>query len=197
MDYNFFNLRIIKLPDVTDDENPDILVYTYPGRRSGEYKPAKQGLYLIDSSNGPIKQEKESIDLNYVNKLVTVKIPDKNNNTYIFIPQGKSGSVEEIDVSELLLLILSFTRVRAESSAYIELSSQYGAPGTVISISGYGFAVGENVTITLGSTYMGSFVVDTTGEFSGEFLVPAIVFNNCLSVSSSKTSAILLLEMYK
>jgi len=156
MDYNFFNLRIIKLPDVTDDENPDILVYTYPGRRSGEYKPAKQGLYLIDSSNGQIKKEKESIDLNYVNKLVTVKIPDKNNNTYIFIPQGKSGSVEEIDV----FYPDSLTKYKT-----IEVNSSAGAAG----INVYAIKDLGNNDLCIVSNYCDVFKSDFYGNVSWNY----------------------------
>ena len=59
---------------------------------------------------------------------------------------------------------------------YIELSRRFGTPGTVISISGYGFAIEESVILTLGGIHIGNFTTDNLGEFSGEFTVPAIAF---------------------
>lgn len=95
--YNFFNIRAKVIPDVTEDNNQEILVYTYPGTRIGhEYQGARKGIYIVDPTTGEIVSENENFDLSKINRLETIISQDLENKTYIILPTGKSGSQEKI-----------------------------------------------------------------------------------------------------
>jgi len=97
VDYNFFNIRVESIPDVTGDGDEDFLVYTYPGRRGGnEYQGAQKGIYIVDSSKCSIVSKNENFDLEKINKLETITSQNLDNNTYILLPTGKSGSAEKV-----------------------------------------------------------------------------------------------------
>ena len=97
VDYNFFNMKVELLPDVTDDGNEDFLVCTFPGRRGGnEYQGAQKGIYIVDSSKCSIVSRNENYDLDKINTLETITSQTLDNNTYILLPTGKSSSAEKV-----------------------------------------------------------------------------------------------------
>jgi len=97
LSYNFFNLRAKKIPDMTGDGNSEILVYTYPGTRIGqEYQGAQKGIYILDPSACSIISKNENLDLSIVNKIETLTVRHPQNESYILLPIGKSGSTEKI-----------------------------------------------------------------------------------------------------
>jgi len=98
MDYNFFNLKIEFVPDVTGDGESDVIASTFPGKRLGnEYKGVK-GLYLLDISNGEIVWKNENLELSYTQELKPMKIGNKN---CLLLPVGKYSSQEKIKVVDL------------------------------------------------------------------------------------------------
>ncbi len=99
MDYNFFNVRAIEIPDATGDGGNDVLVYTYPGARTGsEYQGAQEGIFTIDSSSGEIICSNENMELTYVDELGMITITTPATKNYILLPIGKSGSEEKVRV---------------------------------------------------------------------------------------------------
>ncbi|GAF84203.1 unnamed protein product, partial [marine sediment metagenome] len=97
VDYNFFNMKVELIPDVTDDGNEDFLVYTFSGRRGGnEYQGAQKGIYIVDSSKCSIVSRNENYDLDKINTLETITSQSLGNNTYILLPTGKSSSAEKV-----------------------------------------------------------------------------------------------------
>lgn len=97
LNYNFFNLRAVEIPDVTGDGNPEVLVYTYPGTRIGqEYQGAQKGIYIVDPSTCDIVSKNENLELSIVNKIEILNVENPRNETYILLPIGRSGSTEKI-----------------------------------------------------------------------------------------------------
>lgn len=91
-DYNFFNLRIIAIEDVTNDGKSDIIASTFPGPRFGrEYKGVK-GIYLLDSKDGEIIWRNENTELDYIKQLETLEL----GKPYLAVPIGKTGIRERI-----------------------------------------------------------------------------------------------------
>jgi outer membrane protein assembly factor BamB len=99
MDYNFFNMRAAGLPDVNGDGSPDVLVYTYPGMRTGkQYQGAQAGIYVVDPTDGEIITKNENLGLATVNRLGSVFVRVLGDKTFILLPLGMSGSVEKVRV---------------------------------------------------------------------------------------------------
>lgn len=95
-DYNFFNLRLKIIPDVTNDGFEDIMAYTYPsGKTGGEYQGAKMGTYIINSQTLEIKAKNENLDLSKITTLETITNTTLQE-TFVLLPSGKSGSLEKI-----------------------------------------------------------------------------------------------------
>jgi hypothetical protein len=91
-DYNFFNLRINLIDDLTGDNNKDIIASTFPDIRFGqEYKGVK-GIYLLNSDNGEIEWRNENVELRYISKPEILNLETQ----YIAVPVGKSGFKEKI-----------------------------------------------------------------------------------------------------
>jgi hypothetical protein len=95
--YNFFNMKLRTIPDVTGDDNKDLLIYTYPGNRGGkQYQGARKGIYILDSIDLTIKSKNENFDLSKITNLEIITRSNLDNKTYIIMPIGKSGSNEKI-----------------------------------------------------------------------------------------------------
>lgn len=98
MDYNFFNLKLTLVPDVTGDGKEDIVVYSFPGRRFGREYKATKGVYLLDSSGGNIVWKNENIELSYTEDFLVMRLQTKD---CLLLPAGKYGFQEKIKAIRL------------------------------------------------------------------------------------------------
>ncbi|MBN1896114.1 MAG: PQQ-binding-like beta-propeller repeat protein [Candidatus Aenigmarchaeota archaeon] len=118
--YNFLNMRIGSVSDITGDGDDDIAVYTYPGRRNGDYKGAVEGIYMLASDDGRLLWKNENADLAYSAGPVTLGVGEE----YIALPQGKSSGKQKIK-------LIKASDGTAYETIGINTTSQ-GRPGRVI-----------------------------------------------------------------
>jgi outer membrane protein assembly factor BamB len=71
------------------------------------------------------------------------------------------------------LLYVRFAAHAAHSTAQISLDPTYGPPTSIIKVQGTGFAPDEAVSLTFGSTQVGTAITNNVGTFSATFKVPA------------------------
>ncbi|UCD03068.1 MAG: PQQ-binding-like beta-propeller repeat protein, partial [Candidatus Aenigmatarchaeota archaeon] len=90
--YNFFNLRLTPVNDVTGDGSSDLVASTFPGVRRGREYKGVSGMYLLNSGNGNMEWENENTALSFTGRPVTVDLGEE----YIAVPAGKSGDRERI-----------------------------------------------------------------------------------------------------
>jgi outer membrane protein assembly factor BamB len=118
--YNFFNLRIVAVDDVSGDGNSDLVASSFPGFRFGQEYKGVRGLHLIDSGTGEVKWSNENIELGYVKRPGTVEMDE----TFIAVPIGKSGAKDKIrlvdpdDGSIHDTLTINSSPVRARGDQY-------------------------------------------------------------------------------
>ena len=91
-DYNFFNLRVSIVDDVSNDGNVDIVASTFPGIRMGKEYKGVRGIYMINSKSGKMEWKNENIELSYVLKPSSIQLEK----TYMAVPIGKSESKEKV-----------------------------------------------------------------------------------------------------
>lgn len=71
------------------------------------------------------------------------------------------------------LLSAHFAAHAAHSTAHITLDPTYGPPTSIIKVQGTGFAPNEAVSLTFGSTQVGTTTTNNAGNFSTRIKVPA------------------------
>ncbi|MFC2021106.1 PQQ-binding-like beta-propeller repeat protein [Chloroflexota bacterium] len=96
-DQNFFNLRICLAPDVTGDGIEEVLASSYPGQ-VGEGGGGTSALFLINGASGLVVWQKIGVNLGYTSQVEIVTIEGEQ---VILLPQGKSGSTDEIEMLDL------------------------------------------------------------------------------------------------
>lgn len=91
-DYNFFNLRIAPVEDLTGDGRGDILASTFPGARAGSEYKGTEGLYLIDAAGGGLLWKNQNLDLSLIPRPESVGVLGSR----ILIPLASQGSRERL-----------------------------------------------------------------------------------------------------
>ncbi len=152
-DYNFFNMKVLAIPDISGDGETDLLVYTYPGSRTGtEYPGAKTGVYCVSSSNLQIEAKNENLDLSKISRLETLGSTVLKD-TFILLPMGKTGSTEK-------LKLLTFEDITTEKIISVNTSSgsSYSNSYVVYSMSNDSFILCSNYGDAIQTDVNGSVI---------------------------------------
>ena len=136
-DYNFFNLRIAAVDDVTGDGSQDLLASTFPGIRRGREYKGVEGVYLLDGRSGEMKWKNENIELSYVTYPKTLELGKE----YIAIPAGRTGNKEKVRLIDPVDGSTSETLSINSTSSSVRMNSYFletAASGQFVMASSYG-----------------------------------------------------------
>lgn len=138
---NFFNLRVCLVDDVTGDGIEEVLASTFIGE-------GRSGLFMINGASGLIVWQRPALDLSKVSRLEVVSIEGEE---VIFLPRGKTGSIDELDVIDL--------RTGTTLSTIGVATGPESVSGNVYQVKGSG-----NDTFILASHYGDLLLVSPEGD---------------------------------
>ncbi len=99
-DFNFFNLKVSVVEDVSGDGIEEILASTYVGQRRGGKGgyAGVSGLFLIDSARGEVIWRETGLDLE---NMARVEIAYLDGKQVTLLPQEKSGSTAKLELVDI------------------------------------------------------------------------------------------------
>ncbi len=92
-----------------------------------------------------------------------IVIPSVDMDTYKYIIVTTTGTIET-----------AYAKFTIEGEAEVEVTPAHGTQGSTVTVEGWNFTAGEDVTIMVGTKGAEDYEVDNDGSFSVEYVIPAV-----------------------